>query len=94
MTRTIDQCVKEAYAALREAENIANKTGESFDFDVSYGMGGTYYPKKPMTRNEALELLKSKAPLTEEQRSDIAVALEDDEDNYGETGWVSSSSMC
>lgn len=34
----------EAMAKLNEAEALAEKLGVSFDFDVAYGMGGTYYP--------------------------------------------------
>lgn len=33
-----------AYAAIREAEEIAEKYGLEFDFSLEYGMGGTYYP--------------------------------------------------
>lgn len=36
------QFVSEAYAALAEAERIADKFNLDFRFDATYGMGGTY----------------------------------------------------
>jgi hypothetical protein len=39
----INAAMQEAYDALNRAIVIANKNGLSFDFDVAYGMGGTYH---------------------------------------------------
>lgn len=95
----LNELVTQAYNAIAEAEKIADQLGVSFDFDVAYGMGGTYYPKrKPkMTRTAALELLRNGAALTIAEREEIARVLNDEDDNdgyYGEEGWNSSSSMC
>lgn len=40
--KEIKELTDKAYAALGEAEQIAEKYGTSFNFDISYGMGGTY----------------------------------------------------
>lgn len=40
----INDLVKEAYDAIRKAEDIADQVGEGFSFGVSYGMGGYYQP--------------------------------------------------
>lgn len=34
----------EVYALISECEQIATKNDVSFEFDFTYGMGGTYYP--------------------------------------------------
>ncbi len=42
----IDEKVKAAYALIKEAEALADEAQVEFGFDLAYGMGGTYYPKK------------------------------------------------
>jgi hypothetical protein len=92
--KEIDALITQAYALIAEAEAIADSTGESFDFDVSYGMGGTYYPKK-MSKDTALELLRSGKELSKEERTNIAKIIDEDDDNYyRSSGWVSSSHSC
>jgi hypothetical protein len=90
----IDGLVAEAYASLNAAEAIADKNFIEFDFDVAYGMGGTYRPA--MDKENALALLNSGVELTSSQKDAVAEVLETDEDDYDEEnfGWVSSSSMC
>ena len=41
--KKIDELIKEAYAKVQEAEAIADEHSLTFDFEVEYGMGGTYY---------------------------------------------------
>lgn len=41
--KELDRLVQLAYDAVREAEAFANANNKQFDFDISYGMGGTYY---------------------------------------------------
>lgn len=38
--------IMEAYAIINECEEIAETAGVSFSFDVAYGMGGSYRPRK------------------------------------------------
>lgn len=40
----IDSLVADAYTSINEAESLANEHGISFGFEVSYGMGGMFYP--------------------------------------------------
>lgn len=40
----IDDLVREAYSIIRQAEELANDNDLKFSFDISYGMGGTFYP--------------------------------------------------
>lgn len=40
----IQDLVAEAESSLGEAEVIADEYGISFDFDITYGAGATYYP--------------------------------------------------
>jgi hypothetical protein len=42
----IDRLVKEAYAAINLAEEIAKEHNVSFGFDLAYGMGGVYEPEE------------------------------------------------
>ena len=39
----IDSKLKQAYALIKECEDIATSEGLEFSFDVAYGMGGTFY---------------------------------------------------
>jgi hypothetical protein len=85
---------------ISECETIADESQNSFYFSVEYGMGGTYYPKKPMSRQEALDLLKNGKALTQKQKDLIAGILQRDEDNIDDDwtssyeGWQSSSNNC
>lgn len=45
-SRLIATYVAQAYAAIAEAQKLADETGVTFSFSVNYGMGGTYYPAK------------------------------------------------
>jgi hypothetical protein len=98
-TALINTHVQAAYAELKKAQGISDLTGISFDFELTYGAGATYYPEK-FTRENALSLIESGIALTAEQRSKIADVLRNP-DEYGDdewassnTGWQSSSSMC
>lgn len=93
MSREIDKLLQEAHSLIIQAERIADLTGETFQFDLAYGMGGTYYPKT-LTKDEAVKILRSGDELSEEEREGIAKILSGDAEDYYETGWVSSSSMC
>lgn len=42
--RLISDLIEKAHAIIREAEEVADRTGTSFQFDLAYGMGGSYYP--------------------------------------------------
>lgn len=44
--KEISEKLEEAYKLIRECEKIAEKANVEFSFDVAYGMGGTYIPKK------------------------------------------------
>lgn len=41
---TIEALTGQAYALIKEAEELAIASGESFDFSLEYGMGGTFDP--------------------------------------------------
>lgn len=41
----IAMLVSKAESIISEAEGIADKNNVTFDFDLAYGMGGTYIPK-------------------------------------------------
>lgn len=43
--KTVQEAVTAAYAALEEAERLAEETGEGFRFSPEYGMGGYYDPE-------------------------------------------------
>lgn len=51
----IDEHLANAYEAIREAEALANEYGLEFSFDVSYGMGGTYYSPKQVQEDSWLQ---------------------------------------
>lgn len=38
--------INEATAMINEATAIADKWGVTFNWDLAYGMGGTYYPQR------------------------------------------------
>lgn len=44
-SKLISEKTAAAYAAINEAEAIADEYGVDFSFSVSYGMGGYYSPK-------------------------------------------------
>lgn len=41
----IAQCLELAKRSIAEAEKIADENQITFSWSLSYGMGGTYYPK-------------------------------------------------
>lgn len=41
----IEKKLKQAHALIKECEELADKTGAGFHWDISYGMGGWYNPK-------------------------------------------------
>lgn len=45
-SKEISRLVSEAYAAIAQAEAIADAHELNFDFDLAYGMGGTYIGDK------------------------------------------------
>lgn len=78
---------------LEEAVKVADDNQISFYIaPLGYGSGHTYTPApKRMTREEALELVKSNS-VTAENKDEVVEVLENDwEDSYIEYGWVSSS---
>ena len=44
-SEAISEHVAAAYAAIQEAEKLADEFGLEFSFDLTYGMGGTYIGK-------------------------------------------------
>lgn len=44
MSAELENAVSKIYEAVREAQEISNKTGESFRLSIEYGMGGYYDP--------------------------------------------------
>lgn len=45
--------VDDAYAAVRKAEEYATETGQSFSFNIAYGMGGYFTPSTSEDYNES-----------------------------------------
>jgi hypothetical protein len=99
----IAQHIKDAENSIAKAEVIADATGISFDFSLTYGMGGSYNPK-PLTKAAALKLVENGVELPEAAMANIKEALartdeeeaERDEDDWDESGygWMASSQMC
>ena len=48
--KAIAEKVEAAYALINEAEEIADENEVSFKLEISYGMGGTFYPKDEYNR--------------------------------------------
>ncbi len=104
---TITYWVKQAYAALAEAAKIADRESTNFHFDLG-GTAVTYYPKRPeppLTKSEALSILKSGRSLSDGEKERIVDAIErgsvandDDWESSGwessNEGWMSSSDLC
>ena len=44
MSTELENAVSKIYEAVREAQEISDKTGESFHLSIEYGMGGYYDP--------------------------------------------------
>lgn len=42
--KTVKEAVAAAYAALEQAQHLADEIGEGFSFSPAYGMGGYYEP--------------------------------------------------
>jgi hypothetical protein len=102
---TAQQVADAAEWLLTKATEVSEETGKEISFSPTYGMGGTYTPtpKAKLTKDEALKLLKDGVELTEEQRTEIAAAIESAangesywDDSYAQEryGWVSSSYNC
>lgn len=51
----IEALLREARVKISEAEAIADETGETFNFDLAYGMGGSYYPEKYVESNDWMD---------------------------------------
>lgn len=49
--KEISEKVSQAYTLINECENLALEHSIDFEFCVSYGMGGTYYPEKGRYRD-------------------------------------------
>ena len=47
----LDKLVQKGVNGIKEAENFANEHGLTFNIDIAYGMGGTYYPTIKMIKN-------------------------------------------
>lgn len=101
--KEIDCLVKLAYDYIKKAENLADEYNLGFDFSLAYGMGGYYNPIRPklMTKAEAIELIRSDKPISEDQKNQIVKVLENNssdndwsESSYDSEGWVSSSQSC
>lgn len=81
---------------LEEAIKLADETGVGFYIaPLGYGSGHSYTPApKRMTREQALELVRTNG-VTLENKDEVAEALENDwEDSYETYGWSSSSDGC
>lgn len=51
----LNEAVEAAYQALNAAIEIADETGLSFDFEITYGAGATYYPPSVVERDSWLQ---------------------------------------
>lgn len=101
---TVEYWLKKADEAIENAVILADERGMGFTWNgPGYGMGGTYRaaPVMPMTRQQALNILASGRPITADERTRMADALnsgglvdEDDWDSSTESGWYSSSQSC
>lgn len=81
--KKIQELAKTAYAALTEAEELADATGNEFSFNPAYGMGGRYVPDA------------SRVGEWEGDREDYELKTKDYHGNELEGGgWLSSSSSC
>lgn len=86
----LDVLVKLAENAINEARDEADETGERFT--LWFGdMHSTYYPRHSISKDKALDILRSGDTLTDEMRERIAKVLERDEDSYYQDGWHSSN---
>jgi hypothetical protein len=47
----IKELLDKAHDAIHEAEKIADESGVDFSFNVSWGMGGRYYPNPANAKN-------------------------------------------
>ncbi len=50
--KEIDKKKKEIYKLVKECEEIADKANITFDLNVAYFMGGTYYPPSIIKETE------------------------------------------
>lgn len=79
----IEELKTQAMELIKKAEVIADEANVTFNFDVSYGMGGTYFPKK----KEEVKPVKASEDEDDED-------YDNSDEEWDESGWVSSSSMC
>jgi hypothetical protein len=91
----ITKLVGNAKEAIKQAEKLADKYGLTIDWSLAYGMGGTYFPiRTSMDEAEAIQLVRDNK-VTDENREEVALALEGNSNWFGSTeGWHSSSSNC
>jgi len=80
--KEIAEKTAEAMRLVRECEKIADENDIDFSFSVSYGMGGTYVPKR-------------QKPAEKNRKSSVGSCWggNDDYDNR-ESGWQASSNSC
>ncbi len=97
--KEIAEKVKQAHALIRECEELARESGNSFSIDIAYGMGGTYVPR---IEKDLADKIKEMS-YEERQSSGIGASFEDDNynddkeyDKYGDQkfGWLASSNSC
>ena len=109
MSDRMRKAVEEVYKAVKAAEQIAEEEKETFSLDVSYGMGGVYYPRSSfMTYEELLKAIEEGTVSAEDAKylleefnkrpykknSYLANVGDDMLVSEDEIGWRSSSSMC
>ncbi len=88
-TKAISEKTAQAMKLIREAEQIANESGEGFRFSVAYGMGGSYHPRSDKKEKREAALAK----LTPEEIELLNLDDMDDDDDDCE-GWQASSQSC
>lgn len=78
-----------------ECEQLSFEGQVPFSYYTATGNLETYHPKKSLTKLEALEILKNSETLSAEQRTQIIVALDENNEvsdswNSSQEGWNSS----
>lgn len=96
----LSELVSNIYSAIKEAEKYADETYQSFSLDISYRMGGTYYPTKPepkyetISRKQAIEELSSNTSLSEQRLNllrEVLINTKYQSDTYLASEWRESS---
>lgn len=94
----LNKLIEATYTAIRETEAYADLIGETFSLSLTYGMGGTYFPKIAFTKAEALRKIKANEPFSASERKLLADVLNGDMDSEiwdaSQSGWHSSSANC